>query len=132
MNDTSSVWARGLESKIEALVQLQPGWDGYNARPVSLTNAFFALNMLERLYSPAIPPPDLVPGFSGDLQAEWHIGGVDLELHVKGPNEVHAWRATPNTGDDGEEFNLTNDFTIVGQWIKQLSDSANGVAAAAA
>lgn len=132
MNNTSSVWAKGLESKLETLVQLPHGWDGYCARPVSFTNAFFALNMLERLYSAAIPPPDLVPGQAGDLQAEWHIGDVDLELHVLGPNQVRAWRATPETGEDGEEFDLTNDFTMVGEWIKQLADSGNAIAAAAA
>ncbi|HEX4157566.1 MAG TPA: hypothetical protein VHY79_03760 [Rhizomicrobium sp.] len=132
MNDTSSLWARQLEARLECLIQLRRGWDGYQAGPVTFTNAVFALNMLDRLYSASIPPPDLVPGYSGDLQAEWHIGNVDIELHVKGPNEVIAWRETPETGEDGEEISLTNDFTAVGEWIKQLANSANAIAAAAA
>lgn len=132
MNDSSNAWTRKLETRLESLIQLREGWDGYHAAPVSLTNAVFALKMLERLYSASLPPPDLVPGYGGDLQAEWHVSGIDIELHVRGANDVLAWRATPETGEDGEEVALTNDFTVVGEWIKQLANSANAVASAAA
>ncbi|HEY5336936.1 MAG TPA: hypothetical protein VIJ85_01935 [Rhizomicrobium sp.] len=132
INDTSCAWHKGLEKRLEELIRLRNGWDGYNARPVSLANAVFALGMLERLYSAAVPTPDLVPGYDGDLQAEWHIGEIDIELHVKAPNDVVAWRMTPDSGEDGEEVALTNDFTVVGQWIKAISGAADAVAAAAA
>lgn len=132
INDTACAWREDLEDRLEELIQLPEGWDGYDGRPVSFANAVFALGMLERLYMSAAPPPELVPGYNGDLQAEWHVGGVDIELHVRAPNDVHAWRVTPATGIDGEEIPLTNDFTIVGTWIKELADSVDAVGTAAA
>lgn len=132
MNDISNAWAKELEAQLESLIQLRDGWDGYQARPVSFSTAVFTLNMLGRLYLDGLPPPDLVPGYAGDVQAEWHIGDTDIELHVRGPNSVLAWRATPATGEDGEVIELKNDFTVVGDWIKQLADSANANTAAAA
>lgn len=132
MNDTSNPWARDLERQLESLIQLREGWDGYRARPVSFSIAVFAHNMLGRLFLQGLPPPDLVPGYAGDVQAEWHIGNTDIELHVRAPNNVIAWRATPATGEDGEEIELKNDFTVVGDWIKQLVEADHANAAAAA
>ncbi len=132
INDVGGMWTKDLTARLEELIRLQPGWDGYNGRPVALANAIFALGMLNRLYSSAIPAPDIVPGYTGDLQAEWHVGDVDIELHVKAPNSVVAWRSTPDAGEDGEELVLQNDFTILGTWIEQLADKINAVAAAVA
>jgi hypothetical protein len=132
MNDTSNAWVKELEGQLESLIQLREGWDGYHARPVSFSTAVFAHNMLGRLFLQGLPPPDLVPGYAGDVQAEWHIGDTDIELHVRAPNSVIAWRATPETGEDGEEIELKNDFTVVGEWIKQLVEAGDANTSAAA
>lgn len=132
INDTAGVWREGLEDRLEQLIRLQVGWDGYHARPVSLRNASFALGMIERLYLPSVSAPALVPGYNGDLQAEWHSNNHHIELHVQAPNRVEAWHSTPAIGNDGEERILTNDFTVVGVWLKELADSSHAVATAAA
>jgi hypothetical protein len=132
MNDTACNWSQGLNKRLEELIQLPDGWDGYHARPVLFETAVFAIRMLERLYSEDIPMPFLVPGYAGDLQAEWHEDDWDIELHVLGPNKVTAWRSTPDTDDDGEELSLTNDFTKVGAWIQELAGLSDATATAAA
>jgi hypothetical protein len=131
INDPSCAWSEYLENRLEELIRLPVGWDGYRARPVSFPNASYALSVLEQLHLTSIRAPDLVPGYQGDLQAEWHIGNVDIELHVLAPNQVHAWRLTPTTGPDGEELSLTNDFTVVGSWIRELAGGLDAVTAAA-
>jgi hypothetical protein len=132
VSNADCAWRDELSGRLEELIRLPVGWDGYRARPVSFANAIFALSVLEQLYSPLLDPPVIVPGYNGDLQAEWHVGGVDIELHVQGPNEVQAWRQTPALGPDGEEIPLTNDFAVVGGWIGELAGGQNAVAAAGA
>lgn len=116
-------WRENVVKCLEELVKLESGWDGYNATPVSFENAYFALRMLETICPSDTPNPQIVPGTSGDLQIEWHTESTDIELHVRGPYDVHVWRATKETGEDGEEFQLTNDFASVSHWIAEISES---------
>ncbi|MGH6849320.1 MAG: hypothetical protein ACREDD_02535 [Methylocella sp.] len=119
-------------SQLNDLCALERGWDGYTGDPVTFENANFALRMLEASCGLEAPVPQIVPGVGGDLQVEWHIASTDIELDIRGPNDVHAWICTEYTGPDGEEVDLTNDFTIVAKWIQDLSNSLNASSMAAA
>ncbi|WP_324779906.1 hypothetical protein [Thiobacillus sedimenti] len=110
---------------------MEPGWDGYRALPVSLENAVFALQMLGALCEADTPPPQIVPGFEGDLQIEWHTLKGDVELHVKAPNDVHAWRLLCD-GDVEDELNLRNDFLMAAQWVREITEPPIAFAATAA
>jgi hypothetical protein len=99
---------------------------------VSLENAAFALRMLEAVCGPDATPPQIVPGPSGDLQIEWHPMTGDIELHVLAPNRVHAWRQLVGGGEDGESLDLTIDFGIVANWVRQMTGPALAAATAAA
>lgn len=108
------------------LIKLPVGWDGYHAQPVGFLNADFALSILNRICGPETPPPQIVPGSTGELQIEWHTLQGDIELYVKGPNNVRAWRAMANGDLDGEELDLTVDFTVVAQWVKEIEETRVG------
>lgn len=118
--------------RLQALIRLPAGWDGYRARPVEFNTAEFALRMLERLCPSGTPTPWIVPGIDGDVQIEWHFAKGDVELHVLRPNNVHAWRQTEQTGDDGEELELTNDFRPILSWVQEISEPDVAADAAAA
>lgn len=115
-------WREGVVNRLNELVQLERGWDGYQGQPVSFEIATFTLRMLEAACGFDAPTPQIVPGSSGDIQAEWHTAKGDVELHVKAPNDVHAWRAKLGSDPDGEEIDLTIDFTIVAAWVKELAE----------
>jgi hypothetical protein len=117
-------WRLDVISRLEELVRLPRGWDGYAGEPVSLLNANFALRMLEIICSPKTQVPQIVPGSSGDLQIEWHTPSGDIELHVRGPNDVLAWHG------DGQELPLTNNFIDVAAWIEDLERPSAAAAAA--
>ena len=53
-----------------------------------------------------------------------------MELHVRAPNDVHAWRVK----SDGleEELLLANDFSAIVAWIKELVEPSIAIKAAAA
>lgn len=125
-------WRGTAKERLEELMQLKLGWDGYRGVAVSSSNAHFALSMLESICGIHTPAPQIVPGSSGDLQVEWHTLRGDIELHVKAPNVVSAWRLIPNGDPDGEEIDLTNDFAIVGKWVKEMTEPVIAARAATA
>ena len=65
------------------------------------------------------------------MQIEWHTVHGDIELHVKGPNNVHAWRAIAVGDPDGEDLPLRNDFTEVVQWVREIMEPPIAAADAA-
>jgi hypothetical protein len=130
--DRPDGWRQPIKERLDYLCQLSLGWDGYRARPVSFSTAHFALRLLESVCDSTTPAPSIVPGPSGDLQIEWHLKSGDIELHVRAPNDVHAWRETLSTGENGEELRLTIDFTLVARWVRNLSDPQRATVEAAA
>lgn len=119
MSPRSPTWQSTVKARLEEIVRLHEGWDGYRGRPVSFGNALFALRVLESICSIDAPPPEIVPGCSGDLQIEWHLPGGDIELHVRAPNDVHAWRSMPSD----EELILSTDFSAIADWLRDLTEA---------
>lgn len=123
IDDVEALWDADVTGKLQDLVTLEDGWDGYRAMPVSFTNAVFALRMLEKICGPGDPAPTIVPGVEGDLQLEWHTAKGDIELHVVAPNVVHAWHAKVDEDNpDGKEKELKTDFSIVAEWLRDITE----------
>jgi hypothetical protein len=120
-------WHKAALDQLNELVALERGWDGYRAGPVRFDTANFALQMLESACRDDTPCPQIVPGSDGDLQVEWHFADCDIEVHVRGPLQVTAWSRINGVE---QELELTNDFTVLAQWISSIA--VHNVAAAAA
>jgi len=130
--DPSASWWDGVKERLQELVLLERGWDGYHAPPISFENAYFTLDMLRSICPSDMRLPQIVSGTHGDLQVEWHHQTGEIELHVRAPNSVSAWRRSPSA-PDGEEVALTNDFAIVLGWIgEMLGGNPSGTLTAAA
>lgn len=113
-------WSKAVKTRIEDLIRLPNGWDGYQGRPLSFELASFVASMLEKLYLPGIRVPSLVPGSDGSVQIEWHYDGWDIELDVLGIQDVQA-SCTNFATNETEEQTISNDFTIVFQWLERLN-----------
>ncbi|MCY4260884.1 MAG: hypothetical protein OXC91_11540 [Rhodobacteraceae bacterium] len=114
-----------LNKRSDDITRLEIGWDGYGGRLVSCTNAVFAACLIERLYTPGVPAPQIVPGSDGTLQIEWHRRGLSVELDVLKPFQVVATKIIQGNGE-AEEHMLGCEFSLVADWIdqlKQLSDA---------
>ncbi len=131
VGDMDQGWKPVVLVRLEELIHLPIGWDGYNGQPVSFANAVFAYQMLEQTCRRWTSPPSIVPGNNGDLQVEWHTNLGDIELHVSAPNEVHAWCATPDD-EEGRDLEIRNDFTEVAGWVRTIVERAVAPVAAAA
>lgn len=130
ISEVGGQWQGAVKQRLEDLVRLEEGWDGYSAFPVSFNNAMFAFRMLESICRSDTPAPQIVPGPSGDLQIEWHTLRGDIELWVRGPNNVHAWRQMSGSQED-EEIDLTTDFSAVSVWVKEATETTIAVPATA-
>ena len=115
----SSPWMRQLKGRFEDITGLDTGWDGYGGKSVSFGCANFAANLVERLFVPYVPPPELVPGSDGSLQVEWHRRGISVELDILHPYHVVATLIAKESGQI-EEHVLTSEFSLVADWIEQL------------
>jgi hypothetical protein len=124
-------WRDAVLCRLNDLVRLPFGWDGYNGEPVSFSYASYALRLLEAVCGDRAPEPQIVPGSSGDLQIEWHTPRGEIELHIRGPNDVLAWHRDSDTGSDGEEVALTNNFLVVIGWIENLTEHSRARSTAA-
>lgn len=132
ITEPASAWRDEVAKRLNHVCRLPVGWDGYRAGPVSFGTAHFAFRMLDAVCTPDTPTPSIVPGVSGDLQIEWHLSTGDIELHIRAPNDVIAWQQTADTGPDGEELLLTNNFTEVAMWIRSLLEPTSAAIGAAA
>lgn len=132
VNGQPHVWHAAVVQRLQELISLEKGWDGYAAPAVRFDNAYFTVDMLKAICPGEMPfPPQLVPGSSGDLQVEWHYPHGEIELHVLAPNSVRAWRRSPSV-PEGEEVSLTTDFIVVWKWMKELLGAPLGTHSAAA
>lgn len=132
LSEPNSLWRQKAIMRLQELIRLEDGWDGYRGIPVSFENAAFALRMLETVSSWNTVAPQIVPGYSGDLQVEWHTLNGDLELHVERPNKVNVWYWNIKDESEGEELQLKNDFSKVAEWVKAITEPPLATNAAAA
>jgi hypothetical protein len=132
ITDPPLAWRTQVVDRLNHLCRLPIGWNGYGAGPVNFNTANFALRLLESVCNASTPVPSIVPGASGDLQIEWHLEAGDVELHIRAPNDVHAWCETAGAEQGSQEAQLTIDFTTVAQWIKSLVESPRAPTEAAA
>lgn len=120
VSNPRSPWVKELENRFNTLTSLRKGWDGYAGLPVSFTCAQFAANIIERLFTGALPPPQLVPMPDGTIRLEWHMNKYDLEIEVLAPYEVVACRTDLMT-DEAQEIEVQTDFTELSEWVSALA-----------
>ena len=125
-------WQWTVEDRLQELIRLENGWDGYIGQPVGFGNAVFAFRVLESICVGDTPAPSIVPGSAGDLQLEWHLPGGEIELHVRAPNDVHAWRFVTGAHPREEALLISTDFSAVAKWLRDLTEAQLAPHAAAA
>lgn len=93
-----------LNQELNRLFALPAGWDGPSAEEVTVEAVREAASVLAAVASEAVSAPQFFPLRDGGIQAEWHIGGNDIEIEVNGAGEayVFAARSDGQTIADGE------------------------------
>lgn len=85
-------WRNSLRDEIECLLRSrsQPGWDGYDAEPVSIESANGALQIINALPD-HIAPPSIIPEPDGDVALEWNGSNRrDFSISLSGATLTYA------------------------------------------
>ena len=87
---------------MQHLDRLEPNWDSYGAPKVSSQAIVQALKTLGGILDDDSPAPTVVPTSAGNVQLEWHEGGVDLEIRCSPAGPVSAYLYEHATGAEEE------------------------------
>jgi hypothetical protein len=93
-------WISSLEKQMLAMFALQPGWDTYYGRQITVDSAEAALSFASTYLEPETVDPWLVPLADGGLQLEWHENGVDLEVAFPETDDPELYALDLDTGDE--------------------------------
>jgi hypothetical protein len=96
-------WLTQVTQRLERLISLPEGWNGYGSPAVRQTAAASALRMLLALRRgrPDLLP-SLVPTHLGGIQLEWHHGDIDLEAEILPDLSVDIWYMDDHTDTERE------------------------------
>ena len=96
---TPPVWAEPTIKAILALPWDRDNWaDGATrTRPEAAGNLL--LVMVNTLNDDTPPPTSVVPTWRGGIQAEWHIGGFDLEIESEPDGTAEYYFAGPDVDE---------------------------------
>jgi len=87
-------WVEYVEQELNKLLRLRSGWDGRRALPVERRAVEAMVGVLATLMDETSALPQLFPLVDGGLQAEWHVGGNDIEVEVDGAGHAHVLATT--------------------------------------
>jgi hypothetical protein len=131
LSEPQVTWAKSVGERLNHICALPVGWDGYRGRPTQFLIADFAFQLLRYVCKPHTVAPVIVPLPSGGLQIEWHTENASIELTIRERFKVDAWVADPRQPDDeGTEWSLTNDFTVILPWVQRVGEQGANDAAA--
>lgn len=117
-------WLLPTVEQIQELLQLLPDWDSYGALPIDPDNAVTLVEVLLSALPDDCPVPQLVPATDGNLQAEWHDGGFDIELLCEHPTKIRLYVAERASGREVENI-LSVDLTPLRDALRCLSMKAH-------
>lgn len=113
-------WQVNAIKRVVTLTKLEPNWDGYHAPRVSLDTGMFVLRVLQDVMLPRTPMPQIVPSSVGGIQVEWHVGGIDLEIHITAPYQGDLWFEDHRKGTI-EEGEISEDISQLQRLLRVLN-----------
>lgn len=111
-------WLSILKNKLEILLSMPENWNGYGESRINKNSAIAAYNVLIDI-SCTHPEPDIVPTNNGNIQAEWHLNGVDLELEFIDFSTISLYFIDLKNGNEIEE-ELSDDVTSAYYYLSKL------------
>lgn len=113
-------WLDPTIKTMAELLHLPENWNSYGALPVDPQAVAWAIELLGRTMGPNTPPPTPVPTAHGGIELEWHMGGIDLEVHPAAPDRVYLYYEDHRTGKE-EEMELGTDVSPLVRVLAELS-----------
>jgi len=114
-------WFLNTIREMLLLTQLKTGWDGEDAKPVSIDSLEVATKLLDNVVTKNTPSPYIFPLSEGGIQFEWHTEEIDLEIEVSGNSEVVVLFRGPDNNAIAWEARLEDAVGRLKEYVQQLS-----------
>jgi hypothetical protein len=95
-------WLPAIIARFNHLLTLERGWDGEGAEQVILDAVRWAVHLVVNAAALGTPAPSIVPDAAGDLQIEWHLGDLDVEIATQPQGRYEVLFEDRQTGEDWE------------------------------
>jgi hypothetical protein len=115
-------WLPKVLADIHQALSLPAKWDSYSARPVEVTAAARAIDVLGKIMRPATSAPHVVPTSRGGIQLEWTTTDIDLEIDISPEGEVEVCFEDFGSGEEWERT-LDNDLSALVPIVSRLASS---------
>ena len=76
-------WLFSTLDALQKLYDLSPNWDSYDALKIDTRSLESTLRFLLEFLPSNAPLPAIIPTPNGNVQIEWHEGGIDLEIEIR-------------------------------------------------
>lgn len=113
-------WLLPSVNDLAGILALPPGWNSHSAKPINWQNAVAALVVLSDLSDFNTPPPAVVPRVQGNIQLEWHMGEIDIEIYIDSPDSVQFF-AEDSLRDLTAEGSLVGRKQELREWLGLLA-----------
>lgn len=97
--------------RIEELLELKPGWDGYGAKRMDPVTARFGWGIAVALQTADMVTPFVAPLAYGGIQVEWENDDALLEVEIRAPFDVHVLYVDRVSGREIEKLLTEADLT---------------------
>jgi hypothetical protein len=114
-------WLQAAVQELAALTALPDNWDSYGARPVSISTASAATQLVGHLDALRLPLPKIVPLASGGVQFEWSVHNLELELSLEPDEHMTALFDDTSSGESWERELPPRDLTSIRDALRRLA-----------
>ena len=109
-----------LARKMIALMDLQPGWDSYDARNIELSTVVRSIELASYLLDNDTPTPEIFPTNLGGIQFQWEHGEKYLEIEVCGNDCLEIYFSDKTDPDSEVEGDFSHRMEELKQLIRKL------------
>jgi hypothetical protein len=114
-------WVHSVEERVNQLLALPRGWDGYGAPSPQLDMVVAAIRLLLEAMEDSTPAPNVFPTNQGGIQLEWHQGGIDLEIEISSVDQLDATLYDDADPDRETDLDLTVNHDSLRKVLMELT-----------
>ncbi|MBI2691706.1 MAG: hypothetical protein HYX29_07180 [Solirubrobacterales bacterium] len=114
---------KALLEKISQLLDLEPGWDTYEATPIDHGSARAAYDFAVEALRRGLPQPHIVPVPDGGIQLEWSQNRFDLEIEFEPHSNIPVFIGNDRVTGRRFDGDQRADFIVLEMALDRLNFS---------
>lgn len=126
-----SAWQDLVRIQLSSIADLNKGWDGYDADPISGDTVLFTFQILSDMWLPGLTVPDICPMSNDAIMVEWtHHNDCGLTLEIYGPYQIN-FSFEDIREDSLEEGKIAQNLVSIDKYLELFCNRSTKVQAVA-